>query len=163
MIRLLWTKSNKPLSKLIRWCFNEPCSHFAISFDDRFVFHTDLLGSTPTFFHWFMDSHVLVHALEFHPGTETEDLVWDLIVARFDRKKSYDFGAFLYFALCAISHKMFKTKMPTKNIWGSSTSYLCEETSIVLYPIPQIIIPKNLDIVTPEQLWLTQKIGNDLN
>lgn len=157
MIKLMWTKSSLPLSKLIMWVFKEPCSHFAIAFDDHFVFHSDLLGSEATFYKWFLNSHTLVHSIILNPGIEIEDQVWDLIVEKFDRPKKYDFGAFIYFGLCGLAHRIFGRPMPKKNIWASSTAYLCEEIVEVLNPISEIKIPENIDLITPEQLWLAQQ------
>lgn len=156
MIHLTWTKSSMPLSKMIMWLFNEPCSHFAISFDDQFVFQSDLLGTEPTFWSWFKAKHTIVHELYISPKLNVDDAVWAKITGTFDRPKSYDFGAFLYFGLCGLAHKFFNRKMPKKNIWASSTSYLCTELAQVLSPIPGIVIPSDIDMITPEQLWLLQ-------
>lgn len=155
-MKLLWTKSSKPLSKMIRWVSKEPCSHFAISFDDKFVFHSDLTGAHPTFFNWFMKSHEVVHTMAFdHLPLETEDLIWDLVVMKFDKPRPYDWGAFMYFLVSGLAHRLFNKPMPSKNIWADSSLYLCTELASVLTPI--LNIPDHLDLTTPEQLWLNAK------
>lgn len=155
MIRLLWVKSNKPLSKVIRWTFKEPCSHFAIAFDDRFIFHSDLRGAYPTFWSWFMQSHEVVHELIFKAPIEIEDSVWDQIVKRFDKPKPYDWGAFCFFTITGLSHRLFNTAMPKRNLWGDKDSFLCVELADICRNLIQV--PDNLDICTPENLWLTAK------
>lgn len=155
MVKLLWTKSNLPLSKVIRWISKEPCSHFAISFDDKFVFHSNLAGVHPTFYSWFTHGIEIVHQLEFHESLEVEEKVWQEITSKFDKPRPYDFGGFIYFVLTGIAYRFFGRPMPKKNIWSDSDCYLCTELAMVLRPF--LVVPDGLDITTPESLWLMLK------
>lgn len=155
MIRLTWTKSKKPLSKAIRWIFNEPCSHFAIVFDDHFVFHSNLTGAHPTFFSWFLRDNDIVHEMIFETPLIVEDVIWDEIVKCFNKPRRYDWGAFIYFSICGLAYKILGCDMPKRNLWADSDSYLCVELAKLLDPI--LSVPDNLDITTPEILWLTCK------
>jgi len=155
MIRLMWTKSNKPLSKLIRWIFNEPCSHFAIVFDDRFLFQSNLKGAHPTFFNWFLSENEIVHELVFRTPVYIEEAIWDKITSRFNKPKPYDYGAFFYLGIRGLGHKWFGFPLPTKNLWGDRDYYMCLELAQCLDLI--IRVPANLDALTPQQLWLTTK------
>ena len=44
MLKIVWSYSNYPLSKLIKWFTKEPVSHVAVVFMDNIVIHSNLLG-----------------------------------------------------------------------------------------------------------------------
>ena len=151
MITLLWTKSKAPLSKVIRWTFNEPVSHFAICFDHRIVFHSNLLGAQIKWMPEFFQHAEPIFELHFNPPQEIEDKIYDNIYAKFSKPRFYDFGAFAFFAQAGLRHKLFKAPMPSRNLWGRREAFLCTEMSGVLSPM--IDVPNNADILTPYELY----------
>jgi len=157
MIRAMWVKSNLPLSRLIMWAFNEPCSHFSISFDDDYVIHSDLLGTESPIYSWFMKQHIVVHQIAFNVSTGVQAEVLNELHKKFPLPRSYDFGAFLYFAWRAVLFKFLGLPLPKKNIWNKKNRYMCEEIAVILKPIFGFVIPEDLDITTPEKLWLVQR------
>lgn len=151
MIRLVWTKNNLVLSKLIRWAFAEPVSHFAMCFDDRLVFHSSLTGAEPVWARRFLATHDIVFTLMLRVPPEIEDKIYDRIYAQFWRSRPYDWGAFFYFFVTGLAHKVFGRPMPTRNLWGDRDSYLCIEIAEVLRPA--IDLPDELDMLTPMALY----------
>ena len=148
-MKLIWTKSNRPLSVLIRWILNTDCSHFAIVFNSPaggLMFQSNLLGTHPKFYKTAQKSMAVVHEINLDISVDQENKIWDIIVDKYDGK-SYDFGAFLYFGWRALLRKIFKKPLPTNNPWAKEENYLCDE----IYEALEDIAPKvSLDLsITP--------------
>jgi len=150
MISLIWAKSSKPLSKLIRWSLNEDCSHFAICFDRRIVFHSDLRGVHIEWLEDFAKAHDIVHCL-FMPSLslETEELIYQSSISISGRM--YDYLGLLYFGYRLFLLKMFKSPLPKVNKWGSAHLDMCIEVSTVLDPIIPAL--PNISMTSPHQLF----------
>lgn len=157
MTKLLFTKSNWILSKAIMWGLNEPCSHFAISFDDKIVFHSNLLGSHVVWYEKFKKSCKIVQTIEFVPTLEVEEAVYENCYKL--SGKWYDFGAIVFFAVwvvfCRLSGR--KVTSPKKNFWGSKKAVLCTEIAKALVPIYPGIKDWDLDTISPHELYLKLK------
>ncbi len=130
-MRLIATRSSSILSKAIRWATDQPASHFAIVFDERFVFHSNLLGAHPEFYTTFRKKNDLVDEQVFNLTLEQEESVYQAIVQNFDGKQ-YDFGALLFAGLARLSNKLFKTPLPKKNKWSDANKLLCTEIFLIL-------------------------------
>ena len=154
-MKLLWVKSKLPLSRLIMWGLDEPCSHFAVMFDDKIVFHSNLTGMHIVWAKTFMKQYEIVFEMEHSPDLASEEEIYQGILDAYDGK-GYDYGAFAYFFWRAVLKKFFKQPMPEHNPWGSKDRFLCDEVAQLL---PDSICPpavKAMDLAmkSPYQVWL---------
>lgn len=161
-MRLIWTKSRLPLSVLIRWGLSEPVSHFAMVFEEKIVFQSNLLGTQINWLKTFLSKHgtEIVFTLDYPLEEHAEDKVWDAICNENDGK-SYDYGAFFYFIYRAFLFKFFKRPFPKTNPLATKGEFLCTKLS---QSLPADIIPGvsdilDADIVTPYQLYLVLKLA----
>lgn len=155
-MKLLWVKGTAPLSKLIMWGLNEPVSHFAVVFDDKIVFHSDLLGVRLAWFPSFMKTHEIVEEMDFPSlKLDLEEEVYQSIITNFDGK-SYDYGAFLYFCWRGVLWKLFDKPLPSKNAWGSEDAFLCDELAKVLpdWVVPPEIKAMDIGMISPYKLFI---------
>ena len=155
-MKLIWTKSNKPLSVLIRAITGEPSSHFSFVFESAakgLMFESNLLGTHPAFLQTSLKTHTIVHEKNIPMTVEREDLIWDLVVQKYDGK-GYDFLGALYLGLCKLGQRLFNFPMPTKNKWGQPDKFFCNEVYDVFNQIPgmpTIDVMSGMD--TPEDVW----------
>lgn len=153
-MKLLWVSGKLPLSKFIMWGLSEPVSHFAMVFDNKIVFHSDLTGVHIAWLDTFLKTHTVVYEKTLKMTLKQEEAVYQNIISKYDGK-GYDYGGFLYFCYRGFLKKFFKKAMPEKNIWGSKRGFLCTEMVSVL---PDTIVPKeikemDLAMVSPYVLW----------
>lgn len=163
-MRLIWTKSNMVLSRLIRWGLDTDCSHFAIVFNSPaggLMFESNLIGTHPSFYKNSSKKFELVHSIDLNIPAELENMVWDKIVDKYDGK-GYDFGAFAYFIWRGILKKFLNISMPDKNRWATENAFLCVECGNVLEEFG-IVLPLGIDtaIASPHEVYL--KICEKLN
>lgn len=130
-MKLLWVKGFMPLSKLIMWGLNEPVSHFAICFDDKIVFHSDLTGMHISWKASFDKTHETIYSITLDLPLEQEEAIYQSVITEYDGA-GYDYGAFAYFCWRAALYKFFNTPLPDTNPWGSATRFLCDEEIQVL-------------------------------
>lgn len=155
-MKLVWVKGNKALSKFIMWGLKEPVSHFAIIFDDKIVFHSDLLGVRLAWLPSFMETHEIVFSMDFPEATlEDQEGIYQNIITKFDGKP-YDYKAFLYFAWRGMLWRFLKKPFPAKNAWGSANGFLCTEMATVLpdHIVPKEVKEKDIAMMSPYRLWL---------
>lgn len=159
-MRLLWTKNKMPLSWLIRWGLDEPVSHFAIVFDDRLVFHSNLFGVHLQWFDTFKKSQQIVFSINLNLPLETEENVYLDVIGRQD-SKPYDFRAFMYFMWCGFLRKFFNKEMPKVSSMNDNNAYLCTELAFAILNLLKLE-EKDLDlsITSPFQLYLLCKRVN---
>lgn len=152
MTTLLFTKSHLPLSKIIRWGLNIPCSHFAICFDNKIVFHSNLLGAHLQWARKFADACTIVYKIEMDYTKSEEDEIYNKIITKFDAR-GYDFGAFIYFVGSAILHKFFGQPMPRHNLFNVDDAFLCTELATCL-PIRSFkTLDADFSMMDPYQLY----------
>lgn len=125
-MRVIATKNNSIMSRLIRWVTSQPASHFAIVFDEKFVFHSNLLGAHPEFFTSFKKRNEIVESEVFFLTLEQEESVYQSIIKTFDGK-GYDFGAFLFAGIYRLANKLFNVEIPYRNKWNGKNKFLCTE------------------------------------
>jgi hypothetical protein len=123
-MRIAWTKSSLPLSKLILWGLSQPVSHVVIEFEDNLVFQSNLLGTHIDYWPHFKNHVEVVFNILIPMDKDLEDKVYTKIMDEFD-DHPYGYGAFLYFTWRALLKKLFKMPLPKTNPWGSRTSFLC--------------------------------------
>lgn len=149
MISLLWTTTSHPLSVFIRWVFREDVSHFAILMDNRVVFQSNLYGMNLCWYSKFLSDSLVVTRMDLPLNLEEQEALYLRVTDKFQHNSNYDYGAFLYFGLCGIRHRLFGTPFPSKNAWGG-TGFLCTEVGEVLKGF--VAVPENLDMVSAGML-----------
>ena len=128
-MKMIWLKSNLPLSVAIRYLLSSDCSHWALVFDTPaggLIFESNLLGTHPKFYKTELAATTLVHEIDLPLDIVDEDAVWDEVVAKLDNRP-YDWGALVYFAWRAILLKFFGRPLPKTNAWAQPGSDLCVE------------------------------------
>jgi len=128
-MKMIWTKSALPFSKLVRYGLGTDCSHFAIVFDTPaggLMFESNLLGTHPKFYKSALAHMEVVHQIDLPLHIVDEDEVWDEVVARLDGRE-YDWGAFFYFCWRGALKKFFARPLPKKNAWAKDGTDLCVE------------------------------------
>lgn len=158
-MKLFWTRSNLPLSRLLCWGLREPCSHFAVGFacssdgSVGTVFMSDFLGSHIAYFGTFKKSHVIVHEVDIPLSLGHEDAVYNSVVQRFDGRP-YDYDYFMEMVGQVALNRVFGVPLPKYIKAPNPHADLCFE---VFSHLPQSILPpsslaKNA-FVTPERLY----------
>ena len=154
-MRLLWVKGSAPLSKLIMWGLNEPVSHFAIEFDNKIIFHSDLTGVNIQWSKTFFKTREVIFEMDYSPGLEQEEEIYQSVLNTYDGSH-YDYGGFLYFCWRASLKKIANCPLPDSNPWGSKRAFLCDEV-VQLLPddiCPPAVKAMDLSIKSPYQVWL---------
>jgi len=154
-MKLLWVKGHTPLSKLIMWGLEEPVSHFAILFDEKIIFHSNLMGVHIEWYNSFLKNHDIVKEMDLDLDLAREEEIYQAVIDQYDGK-SYDYGAFLYFTYRGFLKKLFKIPLPQKNPWGSKDAFLCNEM-VQAFPdciCPPAIKAMDLSMKSPYQVWL---------
>lgn len=152
-MRLVFTKSNLPLSKLIRWVTKEDCSHFLFVFDNGLAFESNLLGTRPVFFVPDERHFVIVHELKVSCPQEIEDKIWKSVINNYADRK-YDYTGFLYLGLWILISRITGLKKPVRNKWSRKGTYFCDELYDCLDGVPGL---PNLKVAgsmrTPHDVW----------
>jgi len=145
---LLWTKSNSPLSWIIRTVTGQCCSHFSFVFQNPnrkgLMFESNLMGTHPAFLQTALKSHTVLHSIEVPLDAEDEDMIWDLVVDKYDGKP-YDLMGALYLGLRILLCRIFKVPMPQQNKWASAGAFFCDEVYDVFNNIPEF---KKIDVAS---------------
>jgi len=148
-MKLVFTKGSSILSKFICWVFQDPVSHVALVFDDRLVFHSNLLGPHPDWLESLKETSELVYELDYPLSLEQEEQVYQEIIKM--RKNSYDFKAALYFAYRGLLYRLLNVPIPPTNPADSTYGLLCVE---VLKACKSFItLNRDLSITTPMQVY----------
>lgn len=158
-MRLLWSKNKTPFDQLIMWAFDEPCAHFAVEFDNKFILHSNMLGFHPVWSKNWHEHNTVVHSIEVDLPLEKEEQVFQALLDA-NNGKPYDFLAVSFFAWRALLWKCFRIPLP-RNGPNWDHGILCTEVYGLL---PTSIVPSfqiRLSIITPETLF--QIINHKLN
>lgn len=164
-MKLIFTKSNSPLSIFIRLITGEDCSHFAFVFQSPgrtgLMFESNLLGTHPAFFATALKTHTIVHEKDYALTVEQEDAIWDLVVESYD-DKPYDFLGATYLGWFKLLHRILKVALPLRNKWCQPGQYFCDVVYDVfnkagLSELPKIDVLNGMD--TPHDVWLKVSEG----
>ena len=117
---VLFTKSNKIGSKLIRALTEEPVSHCAIYLPDLgTVIHSNFSGvKTQSFSSFLKDNTIVYHVDVPSPGLQIPESYASV---------SYDYLAFIYFGFMLIWKKMTGIPVSKTNHWAQKRAFLCTE------------------------------------
>lgn len=139
-MRILFTRSELLLSKAIRAVTKEPVSHCAIECAG-WVIHSNMYGVHVELPQTFEKRSEIVYSVDI-----PFDISRVMNVLAKNEQKPWDFGAALYMGL-----RYLLPFLPKKNLWQSSSMYLCTEwVTEVLGGVPD-------SLITPYQLYLKLK------
>jgi hypothetical protein len=139
-MRILFTKSRYPLSKVILAVTKEPVSHCAISYGP-WVIHSNLRGVHVELCTSFEKTSEIVFSVPVRDN-------WPATLRALSTSefRPYDIGALLYLGL-----RYLCPWLPKKNLWQSSGMFLCTEwVTAVLDGTPD-------SMITPYGLYLRLK------
>lgn len=150
MIYLLFTTSDKPMARLIRWATGECCSHVAIlRTDDSYldmVIHANWKGVNIQPYEEFLKENTVIHTLEIPTSPENNVRLLELIHA--EHGKCYDIGALLFCGVVLFLRKALGLRQwPKVNLWQSSGMYLCTEF------VTEYLYGSADSLITPHQLY----------
>lgn len=152
-MKIIFSKNNLILSKLIRWGLKEDCSHVGIVFDSGLIFHSNLLGAHLQWFEDFKRHNEIVHELEYKIDEFSEEVLFNDIVAKYDGK-TYDFSSFLYFIYRGALWKFFNKPFPSINPYNKKNQFLCTEMVLLLQ---DSVLPElkgaDLSLTSPYKLY----------
>lgn len=158
MIKYLFTNNDLIGSKIIsgatKYDFqktNETPSHFAILFNDRWVFHSNFAnGVFVEPYYSFKKKNTVVSFLrkEHCKLSEIECTLMQDQLIKTTYGKGYDFMAVLFFGWRIALRYLFNAPIPDKNKWESKNKWFCNE-------IFELIFREDLSMKTPNDLmWL---------
>jgi hypothetical protein len=139
-MRILFTKSDMIMSRLIRKVTGESVSHCVIQHGD-YVIHSNLWGVHSQRFDDFLDHSYIVEQVEI---PDDDQRLLALFLKR--ERSGYDFGAMLYLGL-----RCLFPILPKKNLWQSSGMYLCTEW------VSEFVDNEADSMITPYGLFLKIK------
>ena len=149
-MQLLFTKSDRVGSKIIRWGLDEPVSHVGVC-HDGIVLHSEMKGVDLDTEDTFLKNRTIIYIVEL-PELDIKDF---LRVANAYENASYDFLALLSFGFYALRRKWFSTPFPKKNMLSTKGNFLCTEVaSMLLWNTENAIL-------TPYQLYKQIRSSNE--
>lgn len=140
-MKIVFTKNDLPLSKLIRWGLKEPVSHVGLVYGN-IIFHINLLGAHIEYLPTFEKHNEIVFSIDTNMPTHIAKVVFWHIVGAHDGL-AYDFSGLLYFIWRGFLWRFFGLPFPEKNALDNPGAALC--VKIVEY-LPKEYYPRNPDI-----------------
>lgn len=159
MIELLFTTSDYKFSRLARWALDSDCSHFAVRFDRRVIFHSNFLGVHIEPWDTFKQHNAVVHCLTINttPSLEQEEELWQRLI-RLNYGQPYDYGAMLFLGLNLIGKRLFNLPLSKNNLWMAKESFICTELleSLSGLKLGSATFPDlgNVEMTKPHDLYL---------
>ena len=144
MIELLFTTTDKPISRMIRYMTREPVSHVAIRIANL-VIHSSVTGPELRTYQYFAYHYKIVHKVTISNRWTPYDIT-DLFT-KYDRKL-YDYWALAYLGLRYAALRFIGLKLPKANLWAVSGMYTCTEF------VTKIVFGKEDSLITPYKLYL---------
>lgn len=138
-MRIIFTRSNKIVSRVIRRVTKEPVSHCAIQVDD-WVIHSNFLGVHPQPADSFLKTSEVVESVEFPTDYQK---IFEQTCEGWGKR--YDFGAMFY-----LFARVLIPWLPKKNLWQCSGMYICSEW--VTH-----VLGEGDAMITPHKLYLRLK------
>jgi hypothetical protein len=130
-VKIIATRSSAPLSRAIRWALDIPVSHLAIVFDNKIVFHANLLGAHVEWYNTFKRNAEIVLEVDI-PGTlKEEEEAYQGVINKLDGKP-YDYLYLLSLAWRVMLKRAFGLPMPERFLQDPN-GLLCTE---IYYELP---------------------------
>lgn len=152
-MKIIWTRNSLPLSKLIRWGLKEQSSHVAIVFDNKIVFHSNLMGVGIQWYNTFKKQHEVVYEIDYKMSLVDEETIYQSIINQFDGYR-YDYRAFVYFVWRGVLKRFLNKPLPKINPFDNENSFMCIELLKVLPKIENLNkLPENLSMLSPDMTY----------
>ena len=152
MITLLFTKSPKWGSRLIRWALNEPVSHVAVFIGGGvdLVVHSKFYGGVDIdTIKTFQKHNQILYQIDLPFSQKTYDELLSL------EEKPYDYSAFLWLGWRAILRKLFGVKVPAIDPLNAKGCFICTEVAnVVLYYLGCDVVPN----ATPMEIYKKMRV-----
>jgi len=123
-MRIIFTKSDSIMSKMIMGATGEPCSHCAIQYGPVII-HSNLWGVHIEWAALFFQKAEIVAEIPLLP--EQENLTKLHLLLMQTNHSYYDVGALLYLGLKFSLRNLFKISLPQVNLWQDKHLFLCTE------------------------------------
>ena len=151
-MKVIFTSSKLPFSWLIKWTFNQPVSHVAFVFDDKWLIHSNFLGVNFQWFSAWKKSNNVVFELSYDLSLLQQEALFQSILDS-HAEDPYEWAGFLYFCWRGLLYKLFRMSLPKSNPLNGK-GMLCTELLVSLPPwitnLPEDI---DLSIITPYNLY----------
>lgn len=144
-MKILWTKSDKILSVLIRKATKEPVSHCVIE-THGMVIHSNLYGLHIEDALYFKKHCEVIFELEL-PPSDLDEAKLHATLSKYEGRM-YDFGALLFAGAALVLRNYFKIPLPKSNLWQSTGMFLCTEW------VSKYLDGKENSMITPYGLYL---------
>jgi len=161
-MRLLFVKSPRLGSRILRWGLEESVSHVVVEFDGKYhqFFHSYGSGLQPmTPIEYLEHGYIAMFTIDLPATTEQEMRAQDEYYWK-AKNHRYDYPGFLYFAYRVVLKKFFGTEYPSQNPWAKMEMNLCTEALYLASGIYAEItgyqfIPSDIDLAmtTPESAY----------
>jgi len=150
MIAILFTTSEKPMARLIRWATGECCSHVAILRTDEvgedFVVHSNWKGVNVISVDKFFAENTIIHQVEIPSTPQNNVRLLELMYMK--KGNYYDIGALLFCGVVLFLRKALGFRSwPKVNLWQSSGMDLCTEF------VTEYLYGSADSLITPHQLY----------
>lgn len=162
-MKVVFTKSNLPVSKLICWGLDEPVSHLAFVFDNKFVIQSSFFGVELQWLNTFIKHNDIIQMIEIPLTLEKEEVVYRSIIDNFD-DSAYDYQFFFYLFWNGLLRKLFGKPLPNYNPYSNNGQFICFELLDVL---PNWLLPvkptKDEGVISPHKAYLWLKLYLEKN
>jgi len=152
-MKLLYTKCDTIISRLVRWALDEPISHVAAVTACGIVFHSELTGVKITSLSAYIRDNEVVYSQRI-ALTDEPRVIHDLVEEIAHRR--YDISAMLYLGFRAILRKLCGLPLGNKNRLNKSHRFIC--TEIIKYidneTLQEQIKDVDLSMISPYHLYL---------
>lgn len=148
---LLFTTSQKPMARLIRWATGECCSHVAILVTDPsqedYVVHSNIHGVNVLPLNTFLNESTILHKVELPNTWDNQERLLEILTS--NKGNAYDIGALLFCGIMLFCREGLGLKwLPKQNLWQSSGMFMCTEL------VTEFIDGKADSLITPHQLFV---------
>ena len=161
-MNLLFVKSDKIGSKIIRWGLGEDVSHVIVEFDGKYhqYFHSYGMRLQPLSpKEYAAIGYEVVHKIELYLPYEEECVAQDMYY-KDSKYQLYDYPSFVYFGWRAALKKFFDVPFPKRNSANERDKTLCTEALYLAADIfaditGYVILPTDMDlaITTPKDSY----------
>ena len=141
MIEILFTASNTPVGRVIRYLTKEPMSHVAIKADD-FVVHSAITGIEIVTYEYFKTKHNILASVTV---TSSYNKLLKLVTEH--QHSFYDYWCLVYLGIRYCAKRVFNLSLPKVNLWAVSGLYTCTEW------VTKYLCGEEDSLITPYQLY----------
>lgn len=144
-MQIIFTTSEKPMARLIRWATGECCSHVAIQHGDQ-VYHSNFFGVNRVSIEEFLKENTVMHMVEIENSYPNTQKLYEMYHNEDD--KYYDIGALLFVGMMILIRKTTGLQIiPKQNLWQSTGMYMCTEF------VTKYVDGKADSLITPHKLY----------